>query len=405
MRILLIHNRYQQRGGEDVVFESEGELLEKHGHEVERMIFDNNQIAGWKSKLQFAAQFLYNWRSKKIVTEKIESFHPDIIHVHNFVAAASPSVFYAANKFHIPVIHTLHNFRLICPSATLFYGNAIYEKSLHTIFPVDAIIKGVYRDSRWQTAALAMMIFLHRLLGTWRKRITRYIALTDFAARKFAESRIDIPRSKFVLKPNFVFDCGTGTNPREDFYLFVGRLSPQKGIDMLLRAATLKTFNLTIIGDGPLSSQVSEASDVLHNIRYLGAQDKKTVISYMKKCRALLFCSISYESFALTIVEAFSTGTPVIAAKLGGIGEIVVDGFNGFHFAPGNERDLCRAIDELTSRPDLTQTFSENARLTYEQRFTPEVNYPQLYKIYTDAISELDVAHVLAPEAYNVHPT
>jgi len=339
-------------------------------------------------KLLAATGMIYNRTSRKRVEEKIQSFRPDIIHVHNFWALASPSVFFAANKYKVPVVLTLHNYRLICPSATLFYRDAIYEKSIHTSFPLDAIRKGVYRNSQWQTAALAAMTLFHNLAGTWRKKISRYIVLTDFARKKFEESTLAIPRDKFILKPNFVKDHGAGQAKREDFFLFIGRLTAEKGIGILLKAARTHKFNLSILGDGPYAGEVAKAALTNANIHYSGQKDRNEIISSLKKCKALIFPSLWYEGFPITILEAFSTGTPVIASRLGSIKEIVKDGINGLHFEPGNTADLGRKVQELMTNDGLRENLSRLARLTYEQEFTPEKNYEQLIGIYEGVLAE-----------------
>ncbi|HEX8041194.1 MAG TPA: glycosyltransferase [Chryseosolibacter sp.] len=393
MRILQIHNRYQYRGGEDYVFESEADLLREHGHHVEQLLFDNNKIKTWKDKLSAATGVVYNRSSRKIVEEKITSFRPDVIHVHNFIVLASPSIFFAARKHGIPVILTLHNFRLICPSATLYFRNGIYERSIRSVLPIDAIWKGVYRDSRWQTAAIATMTFFHHVTGTWKRRIDRYIALTEFARNKFERSALGIPPHKFALKPNFVKDYGTGEPSRADFFLYAGRLTPEKGIQTLLKAASSGEFSLTIVGGGPLEAEVENAARRFSNVRYLGFQDKTQVVSLLKKCRALIFCSTWFEGLPITILEAFCTGTPVIASKLGSMAEIVTDHINGLHFRAGDAKDLCRAINHLAKDPALAETLSRNARSTYLRDYTPETNYALLLRLYEEAVA----THALPP--------
>src|SRR6267154_2136215 len=208
MRILLIHNKYKQPGGENIVFESEGELLSSNGHLVEHLVFDNSTIQTFVDKFFSGLKVIYNPESARKLREKIEHFKPDIIHVHNFVPLVSPSIFSVAKKFNIPIILTLHNYRLICPSATLVHKGKIYERSVNSVFPIDAIIKGVYRNSKLQTAAVATMVAVHNQLGTWRNKVDFYIALSNFAKEKFKTSGLAIPEERLVVKPNFVQDFG-----------------------------------------------------------------------------------------------------------------------------------------------------------------------------------------------------
>lgn len=382
MKILLIHNRYQQPGGEDSVFQAENDLLSGYGHEIDQMVLDNSSIKTVFDRCLSGLKTLYNPDSARLLKTKIQSFHPDVIHVHNFFPLVSASIFFMAKRLGIPVVVTLHNYRLICPSATLFYQGRIYEKSIHSIFPFDAILKGVYRNSKVQTAAVALMTAVHRLLGTWKNKIDVYIVLTQFAKEKFEESTLAILVEKLVVKPNFVKDCGRGNTGRDDFFLFVGRLTEEKGIRTLLKAAKLYKFNLTIVGDGPLRNVVEDYASQCANICYPGFQDKSVVMNYMKKCKALIFPSIWYEGFPVTILEAFSAGTPVIASRLGSMKEIVSDRVNGLHFEPGNANDLGSKIIEMTTDKKLAGELSDQARQTYLNQYTPDRNYSQLMGIY-----------------------
>jgi len=387
MKILLVHNLYKQPGGENVVFESEGELLSKYGHFVERLVFDNSTIRTFADRLLSGLKVIYNPQGARRLKEKIEHFNPDIIHVHNFIPLVSPSVFFIARKFNIPIILTLHNYRLICPSATLVYNGKIYERSIHKIFPLDAIIKGVYRNSILETAAIAIMVTFHNLIGTWRNKVDFFIALSNFAKEKFRTSALAIPEELLVVKPNFVPDFGLGQSERNDDLLFVGRLVEEKGIQVLLKAAKLLSFKLTIIGDGPLRKLVVDAASTNPNIHYLGFQDKVTIAHRMKKCKALIFPSIWYEGFPLTILEAFSTGTLVIASQLGAMAEIIQDGVNGLLFEAGNERALVDKILEIDANPYNAKQLADSARLCYLTHYTPEKNYGLLLGIYNKALA------------------
>src|SRR5260221_9123205 len=302
MKILLVHNKYKQPGGENVVFQTEGELLSRYGHFVERLVFDNAEIKTLLDKCLSGLRIIYNPDSAREIRKKIEAFNPDIIHVHNIVPLASPSILFVAKKYSIPVIFTLHNYRLICPSATLFYNDKIYEKSIHSLFPIDAILKGVYRNSRIQTAAVAFMVAIHTIIGTWRTKVDWYITLSGFAKEKFRKSILSIPEDRLIVKPNFVPDSGMGDSIRKDFFLFVARLGADKGIQVLLKAAALHNHKVTIIGDGPLRDKVEAAARTKPNIRYLGFQDKLSIMTHLIKCKGLIFPSIWYEGFPITIL-------------------------------------------------------------------------------------------------------
>jgi glycosyltransferase involved in cell wall biosynthesis len=337
----------------------------------------------------------YNPVSAHELKMKILNFNPDVIHVHNFLPLISPSIFILANKLGIPVILTLHNYRLICPSATLFFKGKIYERGIHSVFHFDAIWKGVYRNSRIQTAVVVIMTVAHNFLGTWKNKVDGYIALTNFAKDIFLDSSISIDKSKLFVKSNFVEESDQRYFVREKFFLFIGRLTEEKGIDVLLKAAKTFRFKLVIIGDGPLKRKVASAAKNNPDILYLGLQSKAVVIEYLKKCRALIFPSIWYEGFPMTILEAFSTGTPVIASNLGGMREIIQDKINGLHFVPGDELHLIAKIIQVSTDQSLASKLSNNARLSYLEHYTPARNYEQLTGIYQSVV---DHAQSLIPK-------
>jgi glycosyltransferase involved in cell wall biosynthesis len=382
MRVLLVHNKYQHAGGEDTVFNEEAALLEKHGNVVERLVFDNRDIRTSFDQLLTGLFMIYNPKSAKAARKKIQEFQPDIIHVHNFFPLASPAIFFVAEKFRIPVVMTLHNFRMLCPSATLYYDNKIYERSIGRTFPIHAIVRGVYRNSRVQTFALVLMMAVHKWMKTWSKRVTRYIVLTEFAKSKFQQGKLGIAPEQMMIKPNFVQDFGLGSAEREDFFLYVGRLSEEKGIRILLEACENADFAVTIIGDGPLRSLVEERAASNPMIRYVGFQNRTAVINTMKRCKALIFPSVCYETFGMSIIEAFATGTPVIASKHGAMAELVEDGRTGLHFEPGNAADLKEKIRLLLEQPGLARELSANARVSYTTLYSPEKNYEQLIGLY-----------------------
>ncbi|WP_020527929.1 glycosyltransferase family 4 protein [Flexithrix dorotheae] len=390
MRILLLHNTYQFKGGEDTVFEAEKELLLANGNEVSTLIFDNQSINADSavSKLLTGLRALYNPKSAKIIKEKINSFQPDVIHIHNFFPIASPSVFYVAQQMNIPVVMTLHNYRLICPSAILYYDNEIYEKSIHKTFPIDAIMKGVYRDSKLQTATLVFMTGIHKILGTWNKKIDKYIALTNFAKAKFLDSSLNAGEGRFAVKPNFTGDLGLGPEEREDYFLFIGRLTEEKGIKVLMEAAKQGNFKVKILGDGPYKEEVVAESEKNENIVFMGFQGRETVINELKNCKALIFPSTWYEGMPMVILEAFSVGTPVIGSRLGGAQEVIEDQYNGLHFEPGNAGDLLAKIELLNESSETRAQLSKNARKSYEEKYTPAKNYEFLMDIYKDIIEK-----------------
>jgi glycosyltransferase involved in cell wall biosynthesis len=391
MKILQIHNTYKQKGGEDVVFNAEGRLLLEHGHDVKTLVFSNKNITTFYDKLMAGIRSLFSFKSARLLRESIASFKPDIIHVHNFFPLASPSIFYVAAKHKIPIVLTLHNYRLLCPSAYLFFDNKIYEKSLDKVFPLDAVLNGVYRSSKIQTFSVAIMTAIHNIIGTWKNKITKYIALTEFSKNLFVNSTLKIPAHKIVVKPNFVPDYGKGYPVRESHFLFIGRLSSEKGINTLIEASNLYPFKIVIIGDGPMRLMVEQAITTNKNISYLGLKNKDEVISELYKCKALVFPSQWYEGMPMTILEAFCTGTPVIAPDLGSMSEMIHHRQNGLLFKSGDIYDFVDRIILMDTHPYLSGYLGFNARETYESKYTPEINYDLLIDIYDQLLTHKPV--------------
>lgn len=385
MKIILLHNTYQQRGGEDSVFENEYNLLKKYGHNVDKLIFDNNSIKTVKDKILTGILGIYNFKSAKLLENKIKSFKPDIIHVHNFFPIASPSIFFIAEKYKIPVIMTLHNFRLICPNALLFRNGYICEECINKIFPIPGIIHKCYRGSFSQTLSLSFIYNIHRFIKTWQKKIDKFITLTEFQKNKFLVSSLDVPEKKFTVKPNFSEDFGEGFKNRENYFLYVGRLSKEKGILTMLKAFSKTNMNLKIIGDGDLKEIVLKFSKQYKNIEYLGLRSKVEVFNLLKKSKALIFPSECYEGFPMVLVEALSTSTPVITSNIGSQAEIIKDKYIGLHFQVGNSEDLKKRLLDF-SQKDYNFLY-KNARIEYLNNYTPEKNYKRLMSIYEEVIN------------------
>lgn len=394
MRILIIHNRYQQRGGEDTTFEQETELLQQT-EDVQTLIFQNR--SGWKGALQFLFS-IWNTGSAGRIKGEIKNFHPDVIHVHNWHYAIGPIVVRVAYKSKIPIVLTVQNYRLICPSATLLDGDKLFLDSIRVSFPWKAIRKKLYRNSYLQSFWLAFVIWLHKKIGTWNMA-DRYILQTELARSVFESSMVGITKSKFVVKPNFIVDPGLPPVVREDYFLYVGRLSEEKGISTLIEAFRDKPFELFIAGDGPLKSMVLDACKKNPGIHYLGLLDKKSVTERMQQCSALVFPSVWYEGMPLTLIEAFAAGTPVIASDLGAMASMIRNGFNGMHFKAGSVKELSVKLEDWTTLNEMGKShISMNARLSYESLYSPEKNREQLLAIYTEVLQP-----ALAGKAFSGH--
>lgn len=386
MKILFVHNRYQQAGGEDNVVAAEARLLADHGHDVELWSVDNKDLpAGLTGKIKTALATSYSPASRALAQGKLQSFKPDVVHVHNFFPQISPSIYDACLDEGVPVVQTLHNYRLICPGAMLMRNGKICEQCI-TGSPYQAAWYGCYRGSKVGSLVVAHMVAQHRQQGTWQHKVNRFIALTDFAKGKFVEA--GFPADKIVVKANFVYDP-LAESPRINpatpgFALFVGRISEEKGIKTLLKAwSTLddKTL-LKVAGAGPLDDLLA----CKNNIEALGLQNSDEISHLMQQAAFLILPSEWYEGFPLVLVEAFAHGLPVLASNLGSMADIIKDGETGLLFTPGDADDLARKVKWLLNNPLKAQELGENARRTFLAKYTAEQNYAELMAIYEDAI-------------------
>jgi glycosyltransferase involved in cell wall biosynthesis len=390
MRILFAHNQYQRPAGEDVVVEAELELLRSHHHTVDLFAVDNQSIQGAIAKAKAAVSAVYSFHNKQRFQEKIHQFKPDIVHVHNFFPLLSPALYDACHESQIPVVQTLHNYRIICPSAKLFRQGQICESCVGKTVPLPGIINRCYRDSAVQSAAVAAMITTHNLCQTWQKRVDAYITLTPFQKAKMVQA--GLPAAKIHVKPNFLFDPGksdstTEQRPPARYALYVGRLWEEKGITTLLDAYIKHDIKLPlkIVGDGILGTELQQRvhqAGLDHRIEFLGWQKKSEVVELMRQAQFLVFPSVWYETFGLSLIEAFACSVPVIASRLGGIAEIVEDGKTGLLFEAGNGKNLAEKINWAIVHPERMGAMGRMGRSVYESQYTPETNYQQLMMIY-----------------------
>jgi len=382
MRILIIHNHYQHPGGEDTVVAQEKQLLAQTEH-VELLAFHNRK--GWQGMWQTFWSPWNIWAGQR-VRRAIKRYKPDIIHIHNLHYAVGPIAIRIAKRQGVPVVMTLHNYRLICPSATLFFNGELFINSLQARFPWRAVRLGVHSHSRLKTFWLALTIWLHKKWGTWQMT-DRYITLTDFAKQLFIDSSLGVPAEKYVTKPNFAATDERRDQPMDqsetDHFLFIGRLTEEKGIDILLKAFAGTDFRLQVVGDGPLRNTVMDAVRTSPNITYLGALERAAITPLLTSCTALIFPSIWYEGMPMTLLDAFAAGTPVIASDLGAMRSMVNDGQNGWLFAPGDAQALReKAKLWLDTDNAYRQHLGNGARLSYKLLYTAKRNQLLLAAIY-----------------------
>jgi glycosyltransferase involved in cell wall biosynthesis len=386
MNILLVHNFYQQPGGEDQVFADEGKLLEQHGHEVARFTMHNDAVEGM-GKFALAKKTIWNKPAQQSLRQAIRNARAEVVHFHNTFPLISPAAYYTAHEEECGVVQTLHNFRLLCPGATMFRDGKVCEECMGRWGPWPGVVHGCYRDNRMASAAVAAMITFHRKRGTWRKQVDVYIALSQFARNKFIQG--GLPGEKIVVKPNFVdADLSVGSG-EGGFALFVGRLTEEKGIATLLRAwkhlSDRTGLTLKIAGDGPMRDSVIEATKTMTRIEFIGRQPSNEIYDMMGRATALIFPSIWYEGQPKTMIEAMAKGMPIVASRLGTMAEMIDDGKNGLLFTPGDAEDLSRQMQRLLEDAPMRQKMRAAARNEFENRYTADKNYPQLLAIYERA--------------------
>ena len=387
-RVLVVHNAYQHAGGEDSVVADEVALLRRKGHDVVEMRRDNHEITG-RGRAGVALETLWSTRTRRDTLRLLDEQRPDVVHVHNTFPLVSPSLYWACDEAGVPVVQTLHNFRLACPQAMFLRDGQVCESCLGTT-PWPALRHGCYRGSRAQTAVVVGMLALHRGAGTYRRKVSRYIALNEFCRAKFVQA--GLPAARIAVKPNFA-DIARDPQARaraRDGLLFVGRLSPEKGVDVLAAAwSQCKGGTLRVAGVGPAGA----AFAAVGGVSMLGALSPPQVQAEMRDALALVLPSIWYENFPRTLVEAFGAGLPVIASRIGALAELVEDGVTGLLFEPGDAADLARVLRWARDNPARMAWMGANARDRFDELYTPDNNYARLIEIYRSAADDRRAIH------------
>lgn len=378
-RVLVVHNRYQRPGGEDAVVDAEIELLRCHGHAVATYMRDNNELTSMPAA-RALAQTLWSRRTYQDIAQFAREFQPDVIHAHNTFALVSSSLYWVAARWGIPVVQTLHNFRLLCVQAMFLRERRVCEDCLGRV-PWRGIARGCYRGSSLQSATLATMLTAHRALGTYRDKVSWYIALNDFCRRKFIEG--GLPESRIAIKPNFVDIEPPPEGPRHGG-LYVGRIASEKGIDTLCAALReLPWLTIDVIGSGPEERELAGNPQV----RLLGWLAPRQVYERMRGASYLIMPSLWYENCPRTLIEAYANRLPVIASRLGALSELVSHGSTGLLFEPGSASDLARHMAWAEMFPAKMRAMGEKARDAYERKYTSARNYEQLMAVYEHAMA------------------
>jgi len=382
MRIAVFHNRYAQRGGEDRAVDFEVECLRKAGHEVHTFLADSRSLGGLGDALQAG------WRAgyRPDVAREVDAFlaaHPvDVGHVHNFFPLLSPAVHTALRGRELPVVQTLHNYRLVCANGLFLRDGSPCEDCVSR-GPWNAVRHGCYRGSRLQTMAWARATSEQRARGLWTHLVDRFVAPSAFLRDKLVAA--GLPRERFVVKPNAVNDPGEpgfgGSGA-----VFVGRLSPEKGAGLLLEAwKRLEGAPLTIVGAGPEEAELRRAAGRLPNVRFTGELSAEGVRAELASAAFAVVPSLWYENFPLVVAEAFAAGRPVVAARPTAVSDLVQDGATGLHFERGDAAGLAAACRWLAGDRELCERLGREARAHYAEELTPRRCAERLVEIYSEA--------------------
>lgn len=382
-RVLIVHNYYQLPGGEDTVVANEKKMLENNGHTVISYTRDNSELAklGIIQKFLLPFSTIFNIKTYRDVRRLIKNQGINIIHVHNTLNLVSPAVYYAALSMKVPIVQTIHNFRLLCPGA-IFYRNGYICEDCVTKGLICAVKHKCYRENRFQTLACVINMKIHRMTGVYQK--INYICLTDFNKEKLLKLKY-IPNDKVFVKPNFIQQTGgfVPNSKRADQFVFAGRLEKIKGIDFLLEAWKQMGKNspkLIICGVGPMEDWCTKfINKNMLNAEMRGYIPNTEVRRIISISKALIFPTQLYEGFPMSIVEAFSAGTPVICPDFGNAGNIVSDQVTGYKYKKDSQDSLISAVRRVDGKI-FESTYKE-----FLEKYTQEHNYRLLMDIYEEA--------------------
>jgi len=372
MRILVVHSRYAtgSSSGENRVVEDEVALLRDRGHDVD--LWSPEPLEGGAAaKARMASAAVWSRSAVREVQARIRRGRTQVVHAHNLFPSLSPAILRPHDP---PVVVTLHNYRLLCLPATFLRDGTRCELCLGRT-PLQGVVHRCYRGSVLGSAALATSLTLHRLAHSF-ERVARYLAVSEFVKSKYVEA--GWPAGRIVVKPNFADRAAGREGPGGDF-VYVGRLSPEKGLAGLLPIWARCEARLLVIGDGPERAALEAVAPA--NVRFAGEVPKEQVAEYLRAARALVLPSICYEGAPRTVVEAFAVGVPVIASRRGALPGIVTDGVTGRLAEPGNAPAWEAAVNELSDDRVSVRMGAAAAR-EWEERYSPRRSAEALEAVY-----------------------
>jgi glycosyltransferase involved in cell wall biosynthesis len=393
MRVLLVHSRYRSAtpSGENRVVDQESEELARAGHEVRRFEKDSDEIEHWSAarKALLPARVVWSRESHRELAATLRAYRPDVVHVHNTFPLVSAAVLYACRNASVPVVATLHNYRLMCAPGDFMRQGAVCHDCMDTL-PVRGVVHGCYRGSRAATAPLVVANIAHR--KAWRSLVSAYSFIS--AAQRDLHVGLRLPPSRVFVRHNMVPYRGIQPVPREPVVAYVGRLEENKGVRLLMTAwdrylasSGDPGLRLVIAGAGSLDREVAGWAAARPSVDMLGLIPAAQVRDLMSRARAVLAPSVWEEPFGLVVVEAMAAGTPAIASGHGSFTELVTPGTDGVLFRPGDPDALAGAVADVAAHPEKYESYGRRARESYEQKFNPDNSLKHLLEIYSFAMT------------------
>ncbi|MEI6825225.1 MAG: glycosyltransferase family 4 protein [Desulfuromonadales bacterium] len=393
MKIFFVHNSYRSSApsGEDIVAGNERKLLEDNGMEVIAYEKYNDDIddSTIRNKVRLAVNTVWSRKNYEEALKLLQKVKPDLAHVHSLHPQISPSIYSACHRAGVPVVHTLHNYRYICPGALLLREGKPCEDCVGRL-PVNALRYRCYRGSLAATGALFAMIGFNRFRGTFTGEVNRYISLTEFAKSRMVAG--GFPEEMIEVKPNFLSPVQIHSGVKERHAVYVGRLTAEKGVRTLIAAwKFVNDFPLKVVGDGALREELEiYVRENALNVEFVGTQTRERVLEMVGSSFMQIVPSECYEGFPMAVLEAYACGTPVLASRIGSLSEVVQNGVTGLFFEAGNPGDLARMVNELGSNPELASRLGNRARELFIEKYTPEQNFQMLMGIYQRAREDFE---------------
>ena len=387
MRVLQIHNYYRAYGGECRMVDTERTLLEDAGHEVMAFTRASQSIDAWpaKQKLGLLFDIPRNREAAAQLQRLVRRRKPDVAHVHNLFPLLSPAIYEALAAAGIPAVQTHHNYRSLCPNGLFYIDGRICthcRRGFH-----HAVVRRCVRRSRLISLLYAGAIHRAWKRGLFRHGIGIHIALNRFFARQLQQA--GIPENRVRICANFVTAFATSVGRKEDDFLYLGRLSSEKGLTTLIEAVQRAGVKLKIAGTGPLENKLKAQAARLspNQVSFLGYVNGQRKLDLIRRSCFTVVPSECFESFGLSAAESLAGGTPVIASRIGGLPEVVADGVTGFLFTPGDAGELAARLRQVRQDPAIAPQMGGQALRQARENLSPEVHARRLAAIYQEAIA------------------